>query len=659
MPYSKKRIMPTTAIGLLMVSLMLLSACGGGNTLLGTNSLFPSTAPVTIELTPVTSTQDAYVTTVTATVYDQTNQGVTWTIAPVNFGTLSAQTSMNQPTDYQTIASVTYTAPSNAPVNTTVTITATSISNPNISASTTISVPAITVLLTTLSSYYVEYFPAPSQTLGPAQQLSIRALVTPEIGTNGNVKWTLSPSTGAGSLTDETSTSVTYVAPTTVSSTFNATLTATSLANPGATGSMQITVLPSGAAPNVAVVNVDGGPIPNQAYPNAAFTSVTICNPNSVVTVNATLPTPCQTVDGILVDTGSYGLRILQSEIPLLKLPTLANGIGSTLQSCVSNVDGSYLWGPVSLADLYISGETSAFASRPTLGFPIQVISSSDSVVVPDSCSNGGTSNLNTPQLLGANGILGIGPEPTDCTVGGVNYCDGSAQDTAPNLYYACPAIGCLSTDSPVVVPASLQITNPVTLLQTYGGFGNDSNGAILQFPAVSTAASAIAGTLTFGIGTETNNQLGNATIFTLDSNDNFTTTFDGQTLTGGFFDSGSNALFFPSSMPTCQASTQFFCPSSPVILSAKNQGATQGQNTVSFTVNNADDLFSAYPGYAAFANLAGPIGTYQSCSNGNSSCVFDWGLPFFYGRTVFTHIDSCAPPPTVCDPLTAGYFAY
>src|SRR5208283_1554156 len=97
----------------------------------------------------------------------------------------------------------------------------------------------------------------------------------------------------------------------------------------------------------------------------------------------------------------------------------------------------SYLWGPVSLADLYISSETSVFTSPP----PIQVISSSN-IPVPDSCSNGGTNNL----------------------------------------YYTCPSTGCAATDSPVIVPAAQQVTNPVIEFSNVSSFTRDNNGVILQF---------------------------------------------------------------------------------------------------------------------------------------------------------------------------------
>ena len=80
------------------------------------------------------------------------------------------------------------------------------------------------------------------------------------------------------------------------------------------------------------------------------------------------------------------------------------------------------------------------------------------------------------------------------------------------------------------------------------------------------------------------------------------------------------------------------------------NKGATQGQSTVNFTVDNADNLFSEFPDYAAFSNLAGPEEALPTCSGESTKCAFIWGLPFFYGRTVYTAIDGqivrSAPPP-------------
>src|SRR4051812_17907055 len=56
------------------------------------------------------------------------------------------------------------------------------------------------------------------------------------------------------------------------------------------------------SASNVQPVVVNSGPAGN--YANGLFTSITVCVPSS---------SNCQTIDGVLVDTGSFGLRLLSS----------------------------------------------------------------------------------------------------------------------------------------------------------------------------------------------------------------------------------------------------------------------------------------------------------------------------------------------------------
>jgi hypothetical protein len=54
---------------------------------------------------------------------------------------------------------------------------------------------------------------------------------------------------------------------------------------------------------------------------------------------------------------------------------------------------------------------------------------------------------------------------------------------------------------------------------------------------------------------------------------------------------------------------------------------------TIGFTVSNADQLL-ANTRLSVFGDIAGP-----------NPGVFDWGLPFFYGRTVFTAIEGQSTP--------------
>jgi hypothetical protein len=458
--------------------------------------------------------------------------------------------------------------------------------------------------------------PAPPQTINQGQQLGLSATLTNDTSNKG-VTWSLSPV--IGTLTNQTTTAATYVAPGSVTSNTAVTITATSVASSAAKATVEFTVFPSGAGANVAALTVDAGPVPAQIDANLAFVSLTLCVPGT---------STCQTVDHIQVDTGSSGLRILQSVIPGLSLPSVVDqNNGDILNNCVQFLDTSYLWGPVQEADVKIGGEVAGTTN-------VQTVSSSNTGI-PTACTNGGTINENTPTLLGANGILGVGLEPTDCILAGADLCDGSVTTTPPNAYFECPTSGCATTDTATFVPASAQVTNPVVL------FSTDNNGVVIQFPAVQSAAPTVSGSLTFGIATESNNALGSATVFGLDTNDNFITVYSGQTLNASFIDSGSNALFFPSSITVCTDNTSFYCPASLTPQSAINQGATGTPiSTVDFSVDNADNLFKNNPNDAAFGTLAGPQGTANTCSSSGGSCTFDWGLPFFFGKAVFTAID-------------------
>jgi hypothetical protein len=121
----------------------------------------------------------------------------------------------------------------------------------------------------------------------------------------------------------------------------------------------------------------------------------------------------------------------------------------------------------------------------------------------------------------------------------------------------------------------------------------------------------------------------------------NFTTVFNGNSYPDSFLDSGSNALFFLDSstagIPTCTGftnSSDWYCPTtSPDNLTASNQGTNMSSPVqVSFSIENATNLFNT--SNTAFSTLGGP----QSGS-------FDWGLSFFYGRSVFTAIDLASTP--------------
>ena len=170
----------------------------------------------------------------------------------------------------------------------------------------------------------------------------------------------------------------------------------------------------------------------------------------------------------------------------------------------------------------------------------------------------------------------------------------------------------------------------------------------LVELPAASGAETTISGSLIFGIGTQSNNALGGATVYTVDpSTARFTTMFNGKTFqNAAFLDTGSNAIYFLDSsalgIPTCKDFTFWYCPSSTQNLTATNQGANGASASFQFTVGNADTLLVS-KAIGVANGLAGP-----------NSGKFDWGLPFFYGRKVFTAIEGKDTPGGV-----GPYWAY
>jgi hypothetical protein len=349
---------------------------------------------------------------------------------------------------------------------------------------------------------------------------------------------------------------------------------------------------------NVQPITVNPGPAGD--YANGVFTSVTVCAPGST--------SNCQTIDGVLVDTGSTGLRILSSALTLT-LPQQTSS-GNPVAECFPFEDG-FTWGPVQTADVAMAGERAS-------GVPIQVVGAS-AFAVPDGCVSTGGASENTLDTLGANGVLGVGLFRQDC---GPACAVGGASN--PGLYYVCSPSGCQITAEGL----TQQLQNPVWL------FPKDNNGVIVELPAVSaTGANTVSGSLVFGIGTQADNALGSATIFTVDGQGTMTTAFQGKSYGGSFIDTGSNGIFFldasTTGLPLCQDASDFYCPTAPQALSATLRGANGTTGAVTFGVANADQLL-ANAFISAFPTLAGP-----------NAGAFDWGLPFFFGRNVYTAIES------------------
>ena len=356
-------------------------------------------------------------------------------------------------------------------------------------------------------------------------------------------------------------------------------------------------------ASNVQPVVVNSGPAGN--YANGLFTSITVCVPSS---------SDCQTIDGVLVDTGSFGLRLLSSAgggALTLSLPHQTGSNGGSVGECALFVSG-FTWGSVNTADVNIAGEHAN-------NVPVQIIDPTFATV-PSSCKNMGVPENDTLQSLGANGILGVGPFAEDC-----GLACAQTGSSNPGMYYNCISGSCQIA----AVAIRQQVQNPVAL------FSRDNNGVMIQLPGLTGAAPGLSGSMIFGIGTQSNNTVGLAEVFPVNSSGEFNTTFKGQSYPA-FVDSGSNAFFFLDSsitgLSTCTSNSGFYCPTSTQKLSAATSSGGPNQ-TINFSVANADTLFSNR-GNFVFEDLGGP-----------NPGTFDWGLPFFFGRTVFTAIDARSTP--------------
>ena len=331
---------------------------------------------------------------------------------------------------------------------------------------------------------------------------------------------------------------------------------------------------------------------------NMLQTSVTICVPGT---------SNCQTIDDIQVDTGSQGLRIVASAIsPGLALPPVTASNGSVAASCTVFGSG-YTWGAVRSADIRLAGHVAGAT-------PIQVIADPAVPAAATDCAKSGLPMLTAARLRG-NGILGVGPFSADCGA-------ACASSPLPRWYYACNAGTCVSS----TLAVAQQVANPVSR------FPADNNGVLIELPPVpDLGASEVHGTLTFGIGSQANNLLGDATVLPGNAYSGYVTTeFDGRTFATSFIDSGSNGLFFPSN--TLTVCGVWYCPPTAQNLAARIRSGSGATRDVSFAVSTSPALFAS--GNNAFANLAGPVGNF-----------FDWGLPFFYGRRVFTALENRVTP--------------
>jgi hypothetical protein len=253
---------------------------------------------------------------------------------------------------------------------------------------------------------------------------------------------------------------------------------------------------------------------------------------------------------------------------------------------------------------------------------PVQVMQADLPAALTSSRLCGSAPVMTQPSSVGANGVLGLSLFANDS-----------------QRYFDCanPDGNCQA-----VVPSDQQVQNPVGL------FDSDNNGVLVQLPPLGdSGASTASGYLVFGVDTQSNNRLGSANVVPVNpATGFFTTTVKGKNLTRSFIDSGSNGLYFndPSGSlsSVCRtAASGFYCPLVAQTFSASIQLANSSE-TVNFSIANADSLFQN--GNYAFNNLGGTL----------DRISFDWGLPFFFGRSVFTVIEGHS-----AGPLSGPFYAF
>jgi hypothetical protein len=464
--------------------------------------------------------------------------------------------------------------------------------------------------------------PAPAPAPGPTASVTLTATpATVGVGQAVTLTWD-AQNTGAsacqasgawsGNQATSGSASVTAQAPAGGFGTAGSAPLAFTLTCGGTVGNASVTVNAPPAAANLVAITVDTGPTGAGNQINLPYATVTVCRPGT---------SSCLTIDHVLVDTGSYGLRLLASKAQGLGLPAVTAPSGLAAGECGQFISG-YTWGSVARADIKLGGESAN-------GQAIQLIGDAPGGVgtAPTACSSIGP-NIGTLKALGANGVLGVGLLRYDCG----NVCTTNAISAT---YYSCDNGSC----TPTRMALANQVANPVA------SFATDNNGVLLLLPAVPDGGLvSMNGSLVFGINTQSNNAIAGETVFRANASGNFTTIYKGVTMTSSFIDSGSNGIFFnDSAIPACTVSTGFYCPTSTLILSATTVGADGlASRVIEFSVENIESLGNSMH--------VGKVGGPSAAVKTGASNTFDWGLPFFFGRRVFVGLENGA---------ARGYWAY
>src|SRR5579859_2651465 len=353
---------------------MMISGCGSSN------------PAITIALGP-SGTQNAVAgqtVSVTATVSnDSKAAGVSWSLTGP--GTLSGQTT----------TSVTYTAPSPIPANASATITATSVSDPTRTATLTLNLQAVSIALT----------PSATQTDEQGPTTGVTATVSNDPMTKG-VTWSL---TGAGALSGQTATAVTYTAPASITTASTATITATSVFDSTKTTTLTINLVPP---PSVSTTSLAAGTV------GAAY-SATLAATNGVTPYTWS----------VTVGTLPAGLTLAASTGAITGTPTAYGTSSFTVQ--VKDADNFTATAALSIkinpAPLVITTTSLPSGIVSTPGYSATLQSTGGATPITWTVTAG---SLPTGLTLAANGTI----SGTPTTAGTSNFTVQAADSSTPAL---------------------------------------------------------------------------------------------------------------------------------------------------------------------------------------------------------------------------------
>lgn len=398
--------MKSSSLTLFYLILALSAAIAGCNS----NSAPPPPPPpppnVTVTVSAATSTQVEAGGTLSLTasaVGDPASKGVTWSLLPATgAGSLSNTTS----------SLATYNAPASAPPSDlVVTVIATSISNPAKANNLILDVPPIFVSLATSVN-----------PVGAAGTSQITAMVTNDPANKGvdPASWTISPATGAGTLSGQTSTSVTYTAPANApSSDQQVTITATSASAAPQTGSTIITFAAIAVSLSPNPITVQACPSPGCATGTSQITATVSFDPaNKGVDPASWTIAPATRAGTLSGQTGTSVTYTAPSTPPAANLPVMITA--------------------KSLSDSSRSGSVTVTV------LAISVFVSPGSAIIPVTAAQTFTSTINNdPANVGVNWTVAQGSPPGPCSPASAcgTFSSGSTLSGASTTYTAPAAV--------------------------------------------------------------------------------------------------------------------------------------------------------------------------------------------------------------------------